>query len=499
MKKKTGQTWNAESRHQERKDRLAELRGQNSHHHPVTARRSARSWITILVAVVVLLAILTYGALASGLPQRVLPIMTVDGQKITVAQFNYWYGNLLSQYGLTTDSEDLTQTLSTDESGAVTTVYDYLLSVTATQLQRIYTEASLAKEAGIELGEYQSSVDSQIDNIIQTSGSAGLADMMLKQAYGPGCTLGAVRTLYEHLYLAQKYATLKTEEPDVSADSLNAYYNEHLDEIDQVSYRAFTFSFSVSTTATAAEAADAKTAAKTKADAFLAGVKNETTFQDLALAATAEADREAYKTGDKSLVAGKTAAELTAAVSTWAFDDARKAGDRSVIENSTDFTVVYFIKREKPVAMQSSVRHILIEAARDTATEAEIAAAKAKAEGLLAQVTTEDSFVALVRGNSADTGSVATGGLYTGLDANASYVPEFLDWSIDPARKTGDTGIVQTDYGFHIMYFVGQAPAWEITVRNALQGDAYETFITGQLADARFDYALQDFASRFII
>ncbi len=35
-------------------------------------------------------------------------------------------------------------------------------------------------------------------------------------------------------------------------------------------------------------------------------------------------------------------------------------------------------------------------------------------------------------------------------------VETFNDWCFDPARKPGDTGIVETSYGYHVMYFVGQ-------------------------------------------
>ena len=34
-------------------------------------------------------------------------------------------------------------------------------------------------------------------------------------------------------------------------------------------------------------------------------------------------------------------------------------------------------------------------------------------------------------------------------------VTEFNDWCFDSARKTGDVDIVETEYGYHIMYFVG--------------------------------------------
>ena len=500
MKKKNSTpSWNAEARRQERKDRLAELRGKDGQHRVTTTTRSPRSWLTLAVVVILLLAVLAYAGVSMGLPQRLTPIMVVDGQKITVAQFNYWYGNLLGQYGLDPSSEELGQTISTDAEGVETRLFDYMVSTCATQLQRIYTEAALAEDEGITLGEYQDSVDAQIDSIIASSGSAGLADMMLKQVYGPGSSIGAVRELYEKLYLSTKFAATRTAAADVSKEALDKYYVENKADIDEVTYRAFSFSFAPSSTATSAEAEAAKKSAKTKADAFLNGVKSEADFKKLALEATPEEDRKTYEEGDKSLVKGVTSASLTEAVKTWMFDDTRTSGNKTVLENTTDYTVVYFLKREKPVNLQTSVRHILIAAAKDSATEAEIAAAKTKAEGILAQVTTEESFIALVRTNSADTASIADGGLYTGLDEDSSFVEEFLDWSIDPARKAGDTGIVQTTYGFHVMYFSQQLPAWENTVRTLLQSGAYEDFITEKLQDARFAYTINTSAVKYII
>ena len=34
-------------------------------------------------------------------------------------------------------------------------------------------------------------------------------------------------------------------------------------------------------------------------------------------------------------------------------------------------------------------------------------------------------------------------------------VSEFDEWIFDKERKSGDTGIVKSDYGYHIMYYVG--------------------------------------------
>ena len=36
-------------------------------------------------------------------------------------------------------------------------------------------------------------------------------------------------------------------------------------------------------------------------------------------------------------------------------------------------------------------------------------------------------------------------------------VTEMNDWIFDPARKSGDTSIVKTTYGYHIVYFIGES------------------------------------------
>ena len=36
-------------------------------------------------------------------------------------------------------------------------------------------------------------------------------------------------------------------------------------------------------------------------------------------------------------------------------------------------------------------------------------------------------------------------------------VRNFNDWCFDKSRKPGDTGIVESDYGVHVMYFVGDS------------------------------------------
>ena len=119
----------------------------------------------------------------------------------------------------------------------------------------------------------------------------------------------------------------------------------------------------------------------------------------------------------------------------------------------------------------SDVRHILIapeggttDASGDTTySDAEWEACKQKAEQILKEWktnATEENFAALVKKYTADEASASTGGLYEGITKNSSYVEEFRDWAVDISRKEGDTGLVKTMFGYHIMYYVGGEAEW---------------------------------------
>lgn len=118
-----------------------------------------------------------------------------------------------------------------------------------------------------------------------------------------------------------------------------------------------------------------------------------------------------------------------------------------------------------------NVRHILITPTEQDEegnyTDAAWAEAEKKAQDLLAEWQsgehTEDSFALMATENSADTGSASNGGLYEEVYPG-QMVTEFDAWCFDAARKPGDTGIVKTSYGYHVMYFssVCEHPYWYV-------------------------------------
>lgn len=150
------------------------------------------------------------------------------------------------------------------------------------------------------------------------------------------------------------------------------------------------------------------------------------------------------------------------------------------------------------------VRHILVmpEGATtdnirtDTFDDAAWEASRQKAEELLAQWEqgdkSEDSFAELAKANSQD-GSASDGGLYTGV-SEGQMVEAFNDWCFDDVRQPGDYGIVKTEFGYHLMFFVGSTPVWKESARsdlsNARANELLNSILEKHTVEADFDKIL---------
>ncbi len=254
--------------------------------------------------------------------------------------------------------------------------------------------------------------------------------------------------------------------------------------------------------------------AKAKAEAMKAKVKDAASFESAAAEyATDPEAQTAYTNSKKSSVSNSDVGE-------WLFDDARAAGDVEVIEDTAGnaYYVAMFQKRYLDHVNTVDVRHILIQpeeteeeapAEAEAETEAELTEeeaeeaeavkaaekaaamekAKAEAERIYAEwqagEKTEDSFAEMAKQYSGDTGSVSEGGLYEAVEPG-QMVQSFNDWIFDANRKTGDTDIVETDYGYHIMYFVGQnAETWHVDVKNEIVSEKMSEYMDGLLENVK--------------
>ena len=115
-------------------------------------------------------------------------------------------------------------------------------------------------------------------------------------------------------------------------------------------------------------------------------------------------------------------------------------------------------------------RHILF-CPEDTESEESWEQCRVEAQALLdkwlAEDGTEEGFAQLAAEYTQDPGSMSTGGLYTDIYVGQMVEP-FETWCFDASRQPGDSGLVKTDYGYHIMYFVASHEVWVANVQDAI-------------------------------
>lgn len=253
--------------------------------------------------------------------------------------------------------------------------------------------------------------------------------------------------------------------------------------------------------------------AKAKADEMLSKIKDEASFEKVY-------DKYASDTSVDSLNTDKKKSSISPTdVANWLFEADRQAGDTTVIEDTSNnaYYVVYFKDRYLDHTKTVDVRQILISAdtsssdaaetdetetaatgetetaetesaeAQEQAKEDAKAAAKVKAEQILKDWksgdATEDSFAELAKTYSDDTGSNTNGGLYEAVK-EGQMVTNFNNWCFDATRKPGDTGIVESDYGYHIIYFIGDdAEEWHVNIKDTITSNKLNDYMSNLTAD----------------
>lgn len=422
---------------------------------------------------------------------------TINGEKYTAAEVNYYFQNYytnwvnnnyyyLSYIGLDTNGDLREQSYSDDQ-----TWFDFFMEQTLDYMTSVQALNDAAEEDGfIWNDEMQADFDSSIEALKTAASNYGYTEKQyLGMIYGSTMTEKVYQEQLKRSLLAQYYSQAHQDSLTYTEDELTAAYNEDPNAYDQVSYQYVRVSGAAATTdedGNEIEVTDEMTA-QAMADAKATADQLYADWQ-----AGGDLDQLAEDAG-LSVTASETGTYSDTVVMNWLFDTDRQAGDAAVLEDTdgSAYYVVGFNERlhdYHPV----NVRHILIQPAAselssdDEGYQADVdakdAEAKQKAEDLLAQwkagEATEDSFAQLAKENTADS-NADQGGLYEDV-TRGSMVTEFNDWCFDPARQPGDTGIVKTTYGYHIMYFVGTSPEtfWELQVTNALKSDDMATWST---------------------
>lgn len=490
---------------------------------PQKTAKVIKSVVCVVVIVALLVTYVATGAVRKGfiaslsIPAQYFTGLTVSNgentAKIKVSTYNFYFATLYnsmlsqqSQYeqygidladaGLDVDfDKKLSQQTYTDPDTEETMGWDeHMHDLVVDSIESTYTYYLAAVEAnGGEdpeiTDDQKTEINDTLDSYEETASGYGYTlSGYLVQAMGKGVTESVFRTETTRQYIAQNYQgelSSGTENTTYTEEDINAYKDEHLEDLQSVDIKIFECSseddakaFSESLVADGSNFAELCTEyassdfdKKAYADE---GYSTELGMTRSALQsrgyAIATADAHEHEDGEEH----SDDEELTYSGLDWLFSSDRQAGD--IYQYST--SVVYVIA---PASLSDrntvNVRHILIAPETDeedadvtTATDEQWTAAYDQARELLASWDgTEDGFAALATENSTDTGSTENGGLYEDV-VTGQMVNSFSAWCFDDSRKAGDTGIVRSEYGYHIMYFVGEndQKIWQYNAEQAL-------------------------------
>lgn len=476
------------------------------------------SVIIIAIAAAFLITQVVGGITRSGVAEKSTIALTVNEHKLNSVVMNYYlhdaisteYNNAYNTYSDYTASYfkamglDLSKPLDEQKYNgeAYETWADYYKAIAIENAKGDYALYDLAMaDESFKLSEES---EANIANTMaymqlyaQFSGASSV-DMYLRNMYGNGSNEKSYEEYTRISTIARDYYTAHMDSLTYTDSDLRAYETDRYNNYSAYNFQSYylnhtsfleggtTSEDGKTTTYSDAE----KDAARDAAHQAAQKLTEATTVEELD-AAIAELSINADKTEKPTSTANTNVmhTSLIKEYSDWLGAADRKEGDVSLFPNKSTTTdaegktvevingyyVLMYVSTNHNLEKLANVRHILFnfeggtkdDKGNTTYSPKEKEAAKAKAEDLLKKwkdgEATEESFTALVHDNTGDAGSKETGGLYEDIHRDSNYEQNFLDWAIAAERKAGDTGIVETSYGYHVMYYVGDD---ELTYRD---------------------------------
>lgn len=461
--------------------------------------------VFIAVCALMVLVLVVYGILSTGIVEKNTTALKVGEHKITAAEMNYFYVNQAYTYYnenssyisyFISSSTPLDEQIYDTSTGS--TWADVFMDAAVTTARDTYALYDEALASGFTLSDADLvTIDSSIASLDAYATLYGFssANAYLRAYYGRGCSTKSYREYITIQQTVSSYITQFTEDISYTDEELAEYEAQDPLKYNSYDYRCYYIPVSdfYETDATDEEKAAAQETAKSAAEELAsAGQESEEAFiaaVNVYEAKTAEdtdssEDEDVYDAETATLNESVLGDEISSILVDWVTDSGRSVGDceavpyMSTTEGQEDQAIGYYVtmflgSTDNTDILTKDVRHILIYGTTEDSEQT--------AEDLLAEFEenpTEENFASLAEENSADTGSNTNGGLYEAVQPG-QMVTSFNDWCFNEGHVAGDYGIITSDYGYHLMYMVGD----NISYRKAMiisdyKSDVYSSWYT---------------------
>lgn len=452
-------------------------------------------------------------------------VATVDGQKISIGMYDYYYASIVSYYeqyasygyySLDT-TKDYSKQYTTDDDGNKISWQKFFETEALKEVEQITTYYSKALEEGVTLTSAQKkTIDKQISTLKDSASQNDVSlDQYIKANFGTYCSEDTIRIMLEQYYLSANYKGKFKCETKVTDNDVDKYYNDHKNDYKKIEFYYIASPYdatddnSKNESIKTAERIMAKMKDKKSVIALVPEVYSS--YIDSQVKSSMEQDstltekkarEEAVKSYESNVVTTVSGSDspFDDKMNTWLFSDDTKVGSKKYYIDENAKYIYIVLKTSKASVEEDetyTVRHILVapesgsNSSSSTSEKAEYtdeqwAAAKKKADSILAKFNKTDKseyeFAKLAEQYSTDSASTSSGsndsfgGLYESVTLG-QMVPDFEKWSIDDSRKYGDTGIVKSDYGYHIMFFINDCPEYQSKIIAQIKSDRLSNMI----------------------
>lgn len=452
-------------------------------------------------------------------------VATVDGQKISIGMYDYYYASIVSYYeqyasygyySLDT-TKDYSKQYTTDDDGNKISWQKFFETEALKEVEQITTYYSKALEEGVTLTSAQKkTIDKQISTLKDSASQNDVSlDQYIKANFGTYCSEDTIRIMLEQYYLSANYKGKFKCETKVTDNDVDKYYNDHKNDYKKIEFYYIASPYDATDDNSKNESI--KTAEKIMAkmkdkksvialvpevySSYIDSQVKSSMAQDSTLTEK-KAREEAIKSYESNVVTTVSGSDspFDDKMNTWLFSDDTKVGSKKYyIDESAGY--IYIVLKTSKASVEEdetyTVRHILVapESGSNSSsstsekteyTDEQWAAAKKKADSILAKFNKTDKseyeFAKLAEQYSTDSASTSSGsndsfgGLYESVTLG-QMVPDFEKWSIDDSRKYGDTGIVKSDYGYHIMFFINDCPEYQSKIIAQIKSDRLSNMI----------------------
>lgn len=472
-------------------DRKVQKRKEDKEKEKKEERISTAVGIVFLVALVCLVAsfpIRTYLATHET-------YVVINGEEVNKVEFDYVYNtsknNYITQYGsyLSYFGLDTSKDLSTQMYSETLTWKDYFEQNAVESLKQNKALMAEAKAAGFTY-DTTDEYNTFKETIKTSAAAAGVSDKeYVRSIYGSYATMGRIEEYVKNDMVMNAYYQKLQEDNAPSDDEIQSYYEENKATYDSVDYRLTTIEADLHLPTEPTELADPveETAADTtgSTDGTAATDSTQDTAYQPSDAEIAKAmedakvladDAEQTVAKDGEAHENEKKSSVNYLISDWLFDDARKAGDTTVItnDNSHCYYVVAFEKRYLDETPSADVRVII---PTEDKTGEEIL------EEWKNGAATEDSFAELCKKYTQDTSAVENGGLFEQV-TKTGMTEELSNWIFDSSRQAGDTVAITVSDTTYVLYYIGQdQPEWKINIKNTLVSDTMSQHMQDITAD----------------